>query len=507
MTLSPDAQDHSHYLQRLVDRVPALLAYWDRDLRCKFANQAYSRWFGIEPAELIGRTLPDLLGPELFALNEAYVIGVLAGREQVFERIVPGPTGEQRHSLATYVPDIVDGVVVGFLVQVAETTPLKVVERQLRITSALLDRTGRLAGVGAWKIDLSTMAVIWTDRTRSIHEVEPGYQPNVSDGINFYAPQARPVIKAAVEACIRDGTSFDLELPLITATGREIWVRTFGELELESGHPGRLIGAFQDVTEHRQSREELYRETRRRTQSEEHARELEHLLRERSEMLDVMAHEVRQPLNNASAALQSAAAALREMGPSSASYRLLRAQNVIGTVLASIDNTLAVAALLARPEPIQRVDTDIDTMLQVAVMDIPTAGRHRIHLDRVTRTRTASMDMGLMRLALRNLLSNALKYSPPASTVVVRVTDSEDPLAIVIDIADEGPGFATALLPRLFERGVRQAGAAPQAGHGMGLGLYIVRRVMELHGGQAILVRNSAEGATLRLVVVQTAID
>ncbi|MBT9503984.1 MAG: PAS domain-containing protein [Burkholderiaceae bacterium] len=503
MNPSPDARDRSYYLQRLVDQVPALLAYWDRDQRCRFANQAYSTWFGVEPAALIGRPIRDLLGPDLFALNEPYIVGALAGRKQVFERIVPGPNGEQRHSLATYVPDIVDGVVVGFLAQVAETTPLKAIERELRISKALLDQTGRLAGVGGWKVDLLTMAITWSDHTRRIHDVEPGYRPTLSEGINFYAPEARPVIKAAVEACMRDGTSWDLELPFITATGRNLWVRTFGEVEHEAGRPVRLIGAFQDITEHRLRREDLYRERQLRSQSEEHARELELLLRERSEMLDVMAHEVRQPLNSASAALQSASAALGEERSKAVLDRLVRAQNVVNSVVASIDNTLAVASLLARPEPIQRADTNIDTMLNVALMDLPPAERYRIRIERATSTHTASMDMSLMRLAMRNLLSNALKYSPPESMVAIRLAESDHPLALIIDVTDSGPGFDSALLPRLFERGVRTAGAAPRAGHGLGLGLYIVRRVMELHGGQAVLLRNGPEGATIRLVVVQ----
>lgn len=503
MNPSPDPRDRSYYLQRLVDQVPALLAYWDSDLRCRFANQAYQNWFGIEPATLIGRSIQDLLGPELFALNEPYIAAVLAGREQVFERIVPGPNGQQRHSLATYVPDVADGVVVGFLAQVAETTPLKDIERQLRISKSLLDRAGQVAGVGGWEVDLRTDLVVWSDHTRRIHDVEPSYRPTVAAWFNFYAPPARPVIAAAVDACMRDGTPWDLELPLITATGRKLWVRTFGEVEMEAGRPVRLIGAFQDITARRLIREDLYRERQLRSLSEEHARDLDRMLRERSEMLDVMAHEVRQPLNNASAALQSASAALRELGAASAvSARVTRAQNVMNTVLGSIDNTLAVASLLARPEPIKRVDTDVDTMLRVAILDLRPDERHRVRIDRETNTRTASMDMSLMRLALRNLLSNAMRYSAADAEVVVRIADSDEALALVIDVVDAGPGFDPGLLPHLFERGARHSVTTHQL-HGLGLGLYIVRRVMELHGGQAMLIRNGVDGATIRLMVVQ----
>jgi signal transduction histidine kinase len=179
-----------------------------------------------------------------------------------------------------------------------------------------------------------------------------------------------------------------------------------------------------------------------------------------------------------------------------------RAQAVIGEVTAGVDNTLAVASLLARPDPIGRTDCDVDTLIDVAIADMPAAERSRIRIERATPTRTASMDMSLMRLALRNLLSNALKYSPPGSAVTIRVTDSDTPLALIIDVSDQGKGVDPHVLPRLFERGSRGTDVRSEGSHG--LGLYIVRRVMELHDGAVLLQRNTAQGTTMRLVVAQT---
>jgi len=173
---------------------------------------------------------------------------------------------------------------------------------------------------------------------------------------------------------------------------------------------------------------------------------------------------------------------------------------VLGQVLSSLDNTLAVASLLARPDPIHRDDTDIDTLIDVAIKDMPAGERSRIRVQRETTTRTALMDMSLMRLALRNLMSNALNFSPEGSDVEVRVADSDAPLALLIDVSDAGAGIPPALLPRLFSRGAR--GANRQSGHG--LGLYIVQQVMALHGGSAQVLRTGVEGSTLRLVIAQT---
>jgi signal transduction histidine kinase len=179
------------------------------------------------------------------------------------------------------------------------------------------------------------------------------------------------------------------------------------------------------------------------------------------------------------------------------------------TVMSGVDNTLAVAALLGKSgtgdaSPMQ-ADVDIDTLLAVAVGDMPVADRERVRIERVTGTRTASMDTGLLRLALRNLLANALRHSPAGSPVRLRVWDSDEPLALVLDVIDQGPGIQADLLPRLFERGTRGRHPSGRASHG--LGLYIVRKALELHGGRAELVSTGPQGTTMRLWIAQAGAD
>ncbi len=128
--LAPDTHYHQ---QRLMDHVPSMLAYWDADLRCRFANRAYERWFGVDPASLIGKSIHELLGPKLFALNEPYIHAALRGDAQTFERVIPGPDGVVRHSLANYIPDKIGGVVVGFMVLVSDVTRIKEAEEALRL--------------------------------------------------------------------------------------------------------------------------------------------------------------------------------------------------------------------------------------------------------------------------------------------------------------------------------------------------------------------------------------
>lgn len=118
------------FIQTITDAMPGLLSYWDKDLRCSFANKSYLEWFGKSPEEIFGATMRDLLGESLFALNEPYLRGVMSGERQYFERTQTKADGSVGHTLAHYIPDFdTDGTVVGFFVLVTDVTPLKEVDR------------------------------------------------------------------------------------------------------------------------------------------------------------------------------------------------------------------------------------------------------------------------------------------------------------------------------------------------------------------------------------------
>jgi PAS domain S-box-containing protein len=499
-----DALKHSELRFRtLSESCPSGIYSTDGAGRRTFTNTRWRQIYGLGDSESLGDGWMRVLHPDdrervLDAWQQAAARG--ADLEMEFRICRADQVRFLRTSAKAMRAD--DGRVTGFVGSLDDVTEQRQAEQRLRASEQLLDRTGRIAGVGGWEVDLRTRQVSWSSHTRRIHEVDEGYEPVFLGSQMFYPPDAWAQLEGVIRSALEDGTPWDIELPFITARGRPLWVRIFGEVDVEAGVPVRLVGAFQDITEHKRRKAELLREQELRAESERQAAALGQLLKERGEMLDVLAHEVRQPLNNASAALQGAVATMNGVQDEATAARLSRAQAVIGQVQASIDNTLAVASLLARPEPIRPTDTDIDNLLAVAVADMPPAERRRVVIERATTTRTASMDMSLMRLALRNLLSNALRYSPPDTSVVVRIGDSDDPLALIIDVQDSGAGVAPDDVRTLFERGSHgRAGHAPP--HGLGLGLYIVRRVMELHRGRAELLRNGPDGATFRLAVIQ----
>lgn len=122
-------------------------------------------------------------------------------------------------------------------------------EHALRENQTFLSRTGRVAGVGGWQIELGTNTITWSDETRRIHEVDDDYVPSLATAIGFYAPEAQPVIERAVQQGLAHGEPWDLELPFITAAGRHTWVRAMGEVEFDHGVAVRMAGAFQDIGE------------------------------------------------------------------------------------------------------------------------------------------------------------------------------------------------------------------------------------------------------------------
>ncbi len=143
------------------------------------------------------------------------------------------------------------------LVFLYDVTRRKTELAALQRSEDFLDRTGRLAGVGGWQLDLETQQLTWSDETCRIHGVEPGYVPRLEEAIEFYAPESREPIRAAVERSMQDGTPWDLELALVRADQRRIWVRTVGGAELVAGKAVRLAGAFQNITEQIRQRSAL----------------------------------------------------------------------------------------------------------------------------------------------------------------------------------------------------------------------------------------------------------
>lgn len=123
---------------------------------------------------------------------------------------------------------------------------------ELKSNYSLLRLAGKVAKFGGWSLSLDENHVVWTDEVALIHEMPIGYSPLLSEGIKFYAPEWRSIISEALSQCAEKGIPFDKELELVTSSGKRKWVRSIGEPVYDNdGRIYRIVGAFQDIHEHK----------------------------------------------------------------------------------------------------------------------------------------------------------------------------------------------------------------------------------------------------------------
>jgi PAS domain S-box-containing protein len=273
------------FVQTVTDAIPALIAYWDRDLVCRFANRAYTDWFGKSPEQLVGSGMRDALGAALFAQNEPHVRAVLAGREQAFERTLTKTDGSVGHTWAHYTPDRVDGEVRGFFVMVSDVTQLKDIDAALRAEMTERER------VHVQLRDRSTELDRAQTRLRAIYEATPamlhtsdaqGRLLHVSDAwlarlgygrdevlgrrsSDFLAPASRArALEVDLPAFYRTGRCDDLPMQMVCRSGEILDVLLSAILECDAeGAPVGSLAVIQDVTLRRRAEQELAREHER----------------------------------------------------------------------------------------------------------------------------------------------------------------------------------------------------------------------------------------------------
>jgi PAS domain S-box-containing protein len=126
---------HQGDAHRILDSIPAMIGYWDRNLMNGYSNKDYANYFGKGPKEIFGRHIKELLGEKLYESNLPYMEAALKGMPQVFEREIPLKQGGVKHTLANYIPDIGDkNEVQGFFVVVSDLTEIKKLEKTVEDT-------------------------------------------------------------------------------------------------------------------------------------------------------------------------------------------------------------------------------------------------------------------------------------------------------------------------------------------------------------------------------------
>ena len=220
---------------------------------------------------------------------------------------------------------------------------------------------------------------------------------------------------------------------------------------------------------------------------------------ERRRFLRRLDHELKNPLTGLRAALANLA------GTEDARERAhIRADaQVQAERLSRLVSDLRKLAELEE-RPLERTRVNLEEVLEEAVQaacGLPAYQRRAVRLV-VSQVpwplSPVTGDRDLLELAFYNLVENALKYSGPGDAMEVRAAD--DGRWVTVEVADNGPGIAAEDLPRLFEELYR--GANARGVEGSGLGLALVRRVIDRHGGQ-IFIRSRQDGIHGTVVTVR----
>jgi PAS domain S-box-containing protein len=252
--------DSAEGIQAMLNALPALVGYWDSDLCNRMANDAYIEFFGKSPEAMRGTHIRELLGPELYEHALPYIEGALGGRTQLFYREIPTPSGEIRYTQASYIPDVVEGEVRGFFVLVTDITEQRRIEEEVERNRARLAEAERIARMGSWEWDLPAQQLTCSEGLYDVYGIEAeDFDGRYEGGSQHVHPDDREMVERVMRDAVESGAPVDYEYRIIRPDGRVRRIHSRAELTADSeGHPLRLTGTVQDITEVRAAAEALH---------------------------------------------------------------------------------------------------------------------------------------------------------------------------------------------------------------------------------------------------------
>jgi PAS domain S-box-containing protein len=252
----------SDLLKAVITGTPDHVFVKDIEGRYLLCNEALAQLVGRSVEEMIGKTNTDLnLVDRAIMSSESEVeraevnrLVIETGQPASSEDTLNGPAGPKIY-LATKAPYRNErGETIGVIGISRDISERKEAESRLRESQALLSMASRLTLVGSWYFDVPPSRVFWSDALALMHDEAPGFSPTRAQALAYYTPEHRSGMNAAVEACLTEGTPFDVEYQIITAKGRRTWVRAIGEaVHGSDGAVRRVQGALQDVSDRKRA--------------------------------------------------------------------------------------------------------------------------------------------------------------------------------------------------------------------------------------------------------------
>lgn len=455
-------------LDQTVESVTFGLTRCGRDLRYITANPAYARIAGVPLEHIVGRPIAEVMGAQGFSAIRPYVERVLRGEPVYHETSVSFSGSGERVLSVDYTPwREADGSVSGWIASVRDITERRHAEESLRVSEERLRLAAEIAKMGAFDLDLRTGVSKWTSEMEAMHGLATGQFAGTDAAWEALVhPEDRPGAVARVNEAIETGRAIECEWRVIWPDGTEHWLAArLQALRDDQGKPIRLVGVNLDITAQKN-----------------YEKSLERADRLKDEFLAMLAHELRNPL----APIRNAAEILKHLVGSDertqAPLGMLSRQTAQLTRL--VDQLLDVSRISQGRITLELRVVEIGEIIDHAVESVQpliSDNEHQLSIERPSESIFVQGDPARLAQVLGNVLNNAAKYTDRNGHIQIGVSVTER--EVELQVTDNGRGISADLLPHIFDLFVQSERTLDRAQGGLGVGLAVVKRLVELHGG------------------------
>ncbi|MCA1586027.1 MAG: response regulator [Acidobacteria bacterium] len=389
----------------------------------------------------------------------------------------------------------------------------------LRNSQERLQAALSAAGTGTFRWNVQTNAIDWDDNLDRLLGRVPGETAQSFDSfISAVHPDDRAGVIERCKQCARDGCDFDMEFRVVWPDGSVHWIddkaKTFFD---EDGRPLYMMGACTDTTSRKLAAEalraseerlrgiasdnaRLYEAAQKAADEREVLLESERAARSaaermsemKDEFLATLSHELRTPLNAILGWSQILRHGTMDEADVSRGLETIERNARVQTQL--IEDLLDMSRIASGKLRLDIQPVQPEALVEAAIETVkPAADAKSIRLETFLDPSAGpiSGDPGRLQQVIWNLLSNAIKFTPKNGKVQILLerVDSH----IEISVADTGIGIKAEFIPHLFERFRQAEASTTRKFGGLGLGLSIVKNLVELHGG-TVEVRSAGEG-------------
>ena len=356
-----------------------------------------------------------------------------------------------------------------------QTSSREITERK-RLENLLID-TNKLTFVGGWELDVESNELFWTEEVYRIHELPPDTPLEVDNALGFYAEEDKERINKALEFALETGKGWDLELTIITANGNRKWVRAIGKTRMdENGKVYQLYGVFQDLTARKTMEDKL------RDRNEQ----LEKLMETTHEINSIIGHDLKTPLTSIVGLSDLALMELENVEDTEELEYFIK--NIYNSSLgmgATLDDLLKWSILQTGVmEPSKEDISLVSISEELNDYFVSTCSSKGVELlFELNGVSEIHSDRQMIKTIIRNLISNAIKFSNPGDTITFGI-DSKDEHTWQLSVADEGVGMDEETRSKLFSPNDHPSKRGTSNESGTGLGLRVTYRLINLLNGR-----------------------